>query len=216
MALKCDGIDAQPVIEEKKHCRTLGSGDQQILKFTHGIGADGIAHVRCEEPAIRTLVGENVEVIEPEILHDRFELTIAVNGAVELAHGEFGDDSAGALNLRKACLSPIHVVTARFHNLGDRRFALFLQLLPVLFLGIPGCLGGLIRRGKLSKKVRGRHREGWIFFETLLQARIVDGFWMELLVNPFLEAHLADALDISGAGTIGQAIQCVKDGLILG
>ncbi len=104
MALKCGGIDAQPVIEEKKHCRTFGRGDQQILKFTHGVGADGIAHVRCEQPTIRTLVGENIEVIEPEIFHDRFELTIAVNGAVELAHGEFGDDSAGALHLRKALL----------------------------------------------------------------------------------------------------------------
>ena len=37
---------------------------------------------------------------------------------------------------------------------------------------------------------------------------------MKLLVDPFLEAHLANAFDISRAGTIRQAIQCVEDGLI--
>ena len=155
-------------------------------------------------------------MIEPEIFHDGFELTIAVNRAVELTHGEFGDDSTGTLHLRQVRLSAIHVVIARRGHLRRGRFALLLQLLPIFFLGLPGCLGRLIRRRKLSEKVGGGHFESWIFFEALLQSGIVDGIGMKLLVNPFLKAHLADAFDISGAGTVRQTIERVKNGLILG
>src|SRR6185437_13755705 len=100
MALKCRGIDALAIIEEKEHRWTLGRCKEQISKLAQSIGTDGIPHVRCEQPAIRALVGEDIKVIEPEIFHHRLELTIAINRAVELAHGEFGDDSAGALHFR--------------------------------------------------------------------------------------------------------------------
>ena len=39
---------------------------------------------------------------------------------------------------------------------------------------------------------------------------------MQLLVNPFFEAHLADAFHVAGTRTVCQTIQRVQDGLIFG
>ena len=76
--------NALPVIEVEEHCRTLGSGDQQIFKFAQRMRTNHISLIRGEHVTIRTFVDEDIEVIHPEIGHHFIKLSLAVDSSQQL------------------------------------------------------------------------------------------------------------------------------------
>jgi hypothetical protein len=52
--------------------------------------------------------------------------------------------------------------------------------------------------------------------EELIERLIVDPLWMELLVDPFVNAHRADFLDVTGSRSKRQPVQHVNDLLVGG
>ncbi len=119
---------------------TLGGGGQQILKLAHGVRTNRIPHIRREHPLVRALVGKHVEMVEPEIFHHGFKLALAVNRAIELGHGEFGNNSIRTLYFRKLLLRPVRVVVARIRQLRHGGAALLDDFLFVLFLRLASLL----------------------------------------------------------------------------
>ena len=92
-------VHTLPIVEVKQHSGTLRRGLQQIAEFPHGVRANGVALVGSQQPAVLSLSGENIEVVEPEIGHLFVKLAFAVNGAIDLGHGELGDDALRSLQL---------------------------------------------------------------------------------------------------------------------
>ena len=81
---------------------------------------------------------------------------------------------------------------------------------------IPCCFAACSRSRKFFEQLFRRHRQRWIALQALTQRLVVNGFGMQLLLDPFFQAHLADALDVSRARPVGQAIHGVKDGFVFG
>ena len=79
-----------------------------------------------------------------------------------------------------------------------------------------GFLLGLFLLGIIREKLLRRHFQRGICVEPRFDCFVVDGIWIELLIDPFCEAHLADALDVAGARAVGEAIQRVEDGFVGG
>ena len=52
--------------------------------------------------------------------------------------------------------------------------------------------------------------------EASFDGGILNRFGIELLVDPFGQAHLPDALQVAGTRAVGQAIEGMQDGLVDG
>jgi len=52
--------------------------------------------------------------------------------------------------------------------------------------------------------------------EQSVDGRVVDVLGVELLVDPTVESHLANRLDVAGAGAEGEAVEGVDDLLVGG
>ena len=75
------GADALEVVEVEEHRRTLGSRFEEVAEVAERVGADHVAVVGGQEPAVGALAGEDVEVVRPEIDHHLLQLPLAVGGA---------------------------------------------------------------------------------------------------------------------------------------
>ena len=75
------GAHAQPVVQVEEHGRALGGGFQQLAELAQGARADDVALVAGDQVAVRALVEEDVEVVEPEVGHHFFQLALAVDVA---------------------------------------------------------------------------------------------------------------------------------------
>ena len=63
--------------------------------MAEGVVADGVAlKSRKEVGLLFVLVKKDVEVVEPEVGHDGFELTVGVDVALETAAEDLGGDDA--------------------------------------------------------------------------------------------------------------------------
>ena len=66
--------DALPVVQVIEHGRMLGGGPQQVAKAPEGMGPDRLMLVVADQHPHQVLALEDVEMVEPEIDHDFFEL----------------------------------------------------------------------------------------------------------------------------------------------
>ncbi len=80
------------VIEIKEHGGALGGGEQEIVELAEDMRADGFAFVGGQQIAVCAFIGEDVEVIEPEIVEDFGELAVAIDAAQEFGFAEIADD----------------------------------------------------------------------------------------------------------------------------
>ena len=91
---------------------------------------------------------------------------------------------------------------------------LCLRLLLGFFLSQACQFRGLLGLRILRDKCGGAEAKRGKRFETRFERIIVDGIWIQLLIDPFGEAQLLDALDFAGTRTVGEAIQGMEDGFI--
>src|ERR1051326_7861689 len=91
-ALSCARIGAQRIIEIKEHGGAFCGRGQQIFELAESVRLDDVALVRGEEPAIFALTGKDVEMVEPEIVHDLLKLGLAIGRASHFCHGELFDN----------------------------------------------------------------------------------------------------------------------------
>ena len=91
-----------------------------------------------------------------------------------------------------------------------------LQLLLSLFFGDSLLLGNLLGPRIFLEQLLRRHLQRRIPLQTLIQRLVVNGFGMELLLDPLFQAHLANSLDIARTRAVRQAIHRVKNRFIFG
>jgi hypothetical protein len=73
--------DALHVVEIEEHRGAARGGEQQVLETSERVRADHVLDVARQQEAIRSLVDEHVEVIEPEAGHDLAQLVLGGHGA---------------------------------------------------------------------------------------------------------------------------------------
>ncbi len=106
LPLRGSWIRAQKIVQIKKHRWALGRRGQQVLEFSQCVRLDDVAFIRRKVVAVFAFGRENVEVVEPEIVHHLLELPLAVNRARHLGHTQF----------RHHALRPFAVVGNRARN----------------------------------------------------------------------------------------------------
>jgi hypothetical protein len=88
------GIGRQPVVQVEEHGRTSGGGHEQILEPPEGVEAKS-ALVFPHHELDWSLAGKDVEVVEPEVEHDLFELPFGESGAKNLGRLQLRDHLPG-------------------------------------------------------------------------------------------------------------------------
>jgi len=81
-------IDALPVVEIEQHRRALRRRAEQIAELSEHARTDRVPLVLGDVLLRRALVGEDVEVVEPEVGHDFFELPLGVRRAKDFLRRE--------------------------------------------------------------------------------------------------------------------------------
>src|SRR4029453_3821941 len=71
----------QPVVEVEEHRRALRRGLQKILELAEEGRSDRVTLIRGKKPSVCTLIGEDIEMVHPEVCHAFLELPFAVHGA---------------------------------------------------------------------------------------------------------------------------------------
>ena len=98
--------DALPVVQIKQHGRAGRGGFQQIAKFAQHMRPDGFALIGGHHEAVRALIQEHVEMVEPEVDQLFLKLAIAVDGAVQLAFRKIAATTCwgllASINLRRS------------------------------------------------------------------------------------------------------------------
>ena len=97
LTLRSLWIGAEKVVEVEQHRRTFGCGGDKIFEFAEGVRLDDVSFVGSEIPLHFAFVGINIEMVEPEIIHDLLQLALAVDGAGYFSHGQFFDNALGPL-----------------------------------------------------------------------------------------------------------------------
>jgi hypothetical protein len=137
-------------------------------------------------------------VIEPEIRHHLFELSIAGDCASNTGGLQFAHHLAS----RERDLPEGHTVLARYF-FSAIRISLYQSPLLLTF-------------DELREQLALILLEDAVTIEELLHAGIVDPFRMELLVYPVVEACRANPLHVAWASAKGEAVQCMNDLLVRG
>ena len=84
----------------------------------------------------------------------------------------------------------------------------------VLLFSQAGLAGSLLRLREFFEQLRSGHGQRGEPLEPSLQRRVVEGIGIELLVDPFLKAYLADAFDVARSRAEAKAIEGMQDNLI--
>ena len=159
--------------------------------------ADRLALVSRDENTIGALLAEDVEVIEPEISHHFFELTIALDGTDELRRGELLDD-------------PLWTLLGRgTHPLPPGATAISRPLREVaapLEVGLGEPLVDFVLA----------HREDLERGDLRCNLGVVDVLRMKLLRNPAIDAHGDYSLDVSRTWPERKPVQRMERLLTLG
>jgi len=71
-----------------------------LASYAENVGADGVHLVVGREPAIGILSPEHVEVVEPEVRHDRLQLARTMDRADDLLGLEVLQDLLGSVGCR--------------------------------------------------------------------------------------------------------------------
>ena len=185
---------AHPVVQVKKHRRTLGRCREQVLELPERAGPNSVALEGCRQPSVRALGGENIEVVHPELDHDFLKLPPAVNRPQDLFLGQLHDDAPRPFDFHRARLWGLHGHCRR------RTVALCGGLLA---LG----LGPLLRRRVVLNQFLGGHLERRERSHFRLHGRVVKPFRMQLLVEKGGKPHPAETLQVAGPRPEGDSIQ---------
>ena len=212
------GAAALPVVEVEQHRRALRRRAEQIAELAEHVRPDRVALVLGEVAARRSLAGEHVEVVEPEVDHHLVELTLAVDGAQDLLLGEIGHhcpldprgfdllgrefamsrrwDGRVARGVTPDCAGARHRVRSGVDAAAARELARPpAPRLPLLALlcaaaSAPGTrYCSAISRLLLVSVSSDASRAAIV--------RVVDLLRLELLIDIGLQADLADPLDVS-------------------
>ena len=97
-------IGAHPVVEVKQHRRALGGRLEQIPETAEHVRAYRFPFVFGQKKSHRPFSRVDIEMIEPEIRQDLFELPLRVDRALQLLLGELDDDEMGFLQARRSVL----------------------------------------------------------------------------------------------------------------
>ena len=76
------GGDVRPVVEIEEHRGVTCGGHEHVLERPEDVRTYGLTLVFPDQPSVRGLPEEHVEVIEPEIRHHFLELTLRVHRAL--------------------------------------------------------------------------------------------------------------------------------------
>ncbi len=144
-----------------------------------------VALVFGQQEPFRSFAGVDVEMIEPEIGENFFELALAVNSAKNLLLAQFDEHTVG-----RHLDHPLR---------GSRFVARFLSLPPRLEQRL------FIFLSQLPRTHRQRHQR----LQALARRRIVYSFRMQLLVDVAIDADSADPLDVTCSRAEGNPVQCV-------
>ena len=113
-------------------------------------------------------------MVEPEVFHHRFELAVAINGAVELGHRKFGEDSIGALHFGELFLRFVQVGIAGFDHLGQRVLLFYFLLIFILLFGDAKFFCALVGVGKFIEQFSRGHGDGGIALQASFERRVID------------------------------------------
>ncbi len=80
------------VVQIEHHRRVVHGGTEQVAEITHGVRANRLFFIGADQNAIETLVHANVEVVEPEVVHQLIQLTGTFDGAHQLGFDHAGFD----------------------------------------------------------------------------------------------------------------------------
>ncbi len=86
------------------------------------------------------------------------------------------------------------------------------RLLTLFF----GELGGLLGLRILFDQLGGTQVKSWQVTDAGFDCLVVNGIGIQLPINPFGEAGLANAFDVARTGTVGETIEGVEDGFVGG
>jgi hypothetical protein len=146
----------------------------------------------------------DVEVVEPEVGHDLGELVLGLHGAPEL----LGHELAGQL-----ALGAVALLLGPHHHGAT---ALFLVLRVLRNHAGPARLGPKHPRTRIgARDLGGGHLQGGQAVEPALELP-VGQVGHKLALQPAVEPHLHDGLDLARPGAIGEAVEEMGRGLALG
>ncbi len=112
------GSNAEPVVEIKQHRGTLRRRYQQVFELAERMRTDRVLLVAREQQPLRSFADEDIEVIEPEVGHDFFQLAVAVDRAQKLCLGEFlGYDGLRLIHCQQDFFLPRSHPGGEFHQL---------------------------------------------------------------------------------------------------
>ena len=97
LALRGARISAQKIVQIKKHGRAFRGIRHQIPEFAQRMRLNHIAFVRCQVIAVFAFARKHIEMVEPEIVHDLLQLSLAVDGASHFGHRQLFDNTGGPL-----------------------------------------------------------------------------------------------------------------------
>ena len=195
------------VVEVEEHRGVAGGRLEQPAHPPQGVRADGVALIG-EEPGAGLVVGRrDVEVVEPEVGHHLGELVLRLDGAVELLRRQLVEQLAHrAIPLlgrpaqhRLAHLLAVGVVGRFLPDVSD-------------IVGDDAGLLGLaqhlphVRVG--ARDLPRRQLEGGEGVELGGEPRVGE-VRRQLALEPAVEPHLDDAVDLAGAGSVGKSIEQV-------
>jgi hypothetical protein len=180
---------AEPVVEVEEHRRMVRGGAHEVGELAHRVRADRFALVGRDVPPHVALAREHVEVVEPEIDHELFELALARHGTHDLRGLELGGDPRRALVHR---VQRLHFLT---RHLAVR------DLRPQLGIGAR----------ELAERLGDGHPERGQLGQGPVGGGVVDGPRAQLAVDPGGDTHRPDALDIAGPRAVREPTQRVND-----
>ena len=203
------GIRALPVVEIEEHRGALGRRAEQIAELAEDVRPDRVALVLGEVLLRRSLTGEHVEVIEPEIGHHFFELAFTVGRPQDLLAGELREHFARlARGLHLLGRPDRLAVGRRIRLLCHRRIAgrVLPHLLPHLERGHEVFAGEVAR-------AHGQRLESG---EARRHARVGEALRVQLLIDVRRQADLPHAIHVAGPRAVADPVQDMQDGLVVG
>ena len=195
------------VVEVEQHRRMFGRSAEHLAERAEHVGADGVAFVGQHVGARLVVLQGHVEMVEPEVGQHLGQLILAVGGTQHLLPDEFGDEFALG--------SQVVVV----HILADRPPPLAL-LHALQCFARHAAVAGRHAQHEERRRVRlgdlGRRQVERLERSQLLLKRFIRKIGVQLPVEPRLQAHLDDPVDVAGARAVGEAAQQVRRRLAVG
>ena len=178
---------AAPVVQVHEHRRAVGDGPQHLMEAAQHVRPNCVALVGRHEIASLAGVGEDVEVVVPEVDQNLGELPVALHGADDARRSELPQGQ------HRVCEQP------------PPRLLIELFVLPHPALGD---LRGRVLLVQLGHVHRQARQPGQLVFYGVVPELLGN----QLLTHVALGPELLGTLPIAASRAVGHPIQGVRDG----